>query len=42
MRRTALLTTVFTAMLAAGSLPLSAPAQAQSNDEAKIEARVGA
>jgi hypothetical protein len=42
MRRTALLTTVFTAMLAAGSLPLGAPAQAQSNDETKIEARAGA
>jgi len=42
MRRTALLTSVFTAMLAAGSLSLGAPAQAQSNDETKIEARAGA
>jgi len=43
MRRPALLSTVFTALLAtAGSLPLALPAQAQSNEEAKIEARVGA
>lgn len=43
MRRPALLSTVFTALLAtAGSLPLALPAQAQSNEETKIEARVGA
>jgi hypothetical protein len=42
MQRTALLSALLTPLLAAGSLPLVGPAQAQSNDEAKIEARVGA
>ena len=42
MQRTALLSALLTPLLAAGSLPLVGPAQAQSNDDAKIEARVGA
>lgn len=42
MQRTALLSALLPPLLAAGSLPLVGPAQAQSNDEAKIEARVGA
>ncbi|MFM7265981.1 MAG: hypothetical protein ACKOZW_10405 [Cyanobium sp.] len=42
MRRFALITALLSPLLAAGPLALAGPAQAQSDDEAKIEARVGA
>lgn len=41
MQRTALLTALLTPLIAAASLPLASPAQAQSNEETKIESRVG-